>query len=61
MRAVETTSSTSQAERALERWAEPLGAVAEALSRVRFGAILLTVHDGKVQQVDVTERRRFGN
>lgn len=39
---------------------EPLAAVAEALSRIRYGAIQLTVHDGKVMQVDVTERRRIG-
>jgi len=38
---------------------DPLGVVAEALGRVRYGAIQLTVHDGKVMQVDVTERRRF--
>ena len=31
----------------------------EALDRLRFGVIQLTVHDGKLMQVDVTERRRF--
>ena len=36
-----------------------LAAVAEALTRLRYGAIHLTVHDGKVVQLDVTERRRF--
>jgi hypothetical protein len=36
-----------------------LTAVAEALSRLRYGAIHLTVHDGKVVQLDVTERQRF--
>lgn len=36
-----------------------LGVVAEALSRLRYGAIQLTVHDGKVMQIDVTERRRL--
>jgi hypothetical protein len=35
--------------------------VIEALQRLRFGVIQLTVHDGKLMQVDVTERRRFGN
>ncbi len=39
--------------------AEPLGLIAAALGRIRFGAIQLTVHEGKVTQVDVTERRRF--
>ncbi len=38
---------------------EPLGIIASALERLRFGAISLTVHDGRVTQVDVTERRRF--
>lgn len=36
-----------------------LEAVAEALSRLRYGAIELTVHDGRVVQIDVTERQRF--
>ncbi|MEO0062410.1 MAG: hypothetical protein RLZZ08_970 [Pseudomonadota bacterium] len=40
---------------------EPLGVIAEALGRLRFGAIQLTVHDGKVMQIDVTERRRFNH
>ncbi|HUD28729.1 MAG TPA: YezD family protein [Novosphingobium sp.] len=35
--------------------------VIEVLQRLRFGVIQLTVHDGKLMQVDVTERRRFGN
>jgi hypothetical protein len=36
-------------------------AVAEALDRLRFGVIQITVHDGKMMQVDVTERRRFND
>lgn len=40
---------------------EPLGLIANALRQIRFGAIQLTVHDGRVTQVDVTERRRFGS
>lgn len=38
---------------------QPLDAVAEALARMRFGVIQLTVHDGRLVQLDVTERRRF--
>jgi hypothetical protein len=34
-------------------------AVREALSRLRFGAIALTVHDGRVVQMEITEKRRF--
>jgi len=33
--------------------------IVEALSKLRFGAINLTVHEGKLVQVDVTERKRF--
>jgi hypothetical protein len=40
---------------------EPLRAVLDALNRPRFGAIQLTVHDGKLVQVDITERKRFTN
>lgn len=36
-----------------------LGVVKDALNRLRFGAIQLTVHDGKVMQIDVTERTRL--
>jgi hypothetical protein len=35
--------------------------VIEALQHLRFGVIQLTVHDGKLMQVDVTERRRFNH
>lgn len=39
--------------------AQPLDVVTEALARMRFGVIQLTVHDGRLVQVDVTERNRF--
>jgi hypothetical protein len=38
---------------------EHLQVVAEALERLKFGVIQLTVHNGKLMQVDVTERLRF--
>ena len=38
---------------------EHLQVVAEALERLSYGMIQLTVHNGKLMQVDVTERRRF--
>lgn len=38
---------------------EALAVVSEALGRLRYGAIQLTVHDGKVMQIDVTERKRL--
>ena len=40
---------------------EPIRAVLDALNKLRFGAIQLTVHEGKLVQVDVTERKRFTN
>ena len=33
--------------------------VIDALGKIKFGAIQLTVHEGKLVQVDVTERKRF--
>jgi len=36
-----------------------LDALATAVANLRFGQIQLTVHDGKVVQLDVTERHRF--
>ncbi|MBK6708619.1 MAG: YezD family protein [Sphingomonadales bacterium] len=38
-----------------------LQTVLDALDRLKFGAIQLTVHEGKLVQVDVTERQRFSN
>lgn len=34
-------------------------AVRDALARLRYGAITLTVHDGRVVQLEVTDKRRF--
>ena len=36
-----------------------LSLVAEALDRLRFGDIRLTVHEGRLVQIDVTERTRL--
>lgn len=36
-----------------------LDAVSGAIGRLQFGTVLVTVHEGKVVQLDVTERRRF--
>lgn len=38
---------------------DQIQAIVEALSQIRFGVIQLTVHDGRLMQLDVTERRRF--
>ncbi|MFN3820411.1 YezD family protein [Blastomonas sp.] len=36
-----------------------MSAIAQAIAKLRFGAIVLTVHDGRLVQMDVTERQRF--
>ena len=36
-----------------------LDAVTGAIDRLRFGTVLVTVHEGKVVQIGTTERRRF--
>jgi len=38
---------------------ESIASVREALTGLRFGNISLTVHDGRVVQIDVTARRRL--
>jgi hypothetical protein len=56
MPATETARSTP-----LARDADPqvLAVVQDALSRLRFGSIHLTVHEGKLVQIDVTEKMRL--
>lgn len=41
--------------------AASIEAVRNALENLRFGSITLTVHDARVVQLDVTEKRRFGS
>jgi hypothetical protein len=38
---------------------DPVRLVGEAIGRLRFGGIHLTIHEGKLVQMDVTEKRRF--
>lgn len=35
--------------------------VLDALKKLKFGAIQLTIHEGRLVQVDVTERHRYPN
>ena len=39
--------------------AAKLNLIRDALSRLRFGSIQLTVHEGKLVQIDVTEKTRL--
>lgn len=38
---------------------EVISAIRDQLAKVRFGSIALTIHDGQVVQLDVTEKRRL--
>ena len=38
---------------------EAIDAIRETLAEVRFGAISITIHDGKIVQFDITEKRRI--
>ena len=51
-----TPPAPNDAERHLE---ESLGSVREALTGLRFGMVALTVHEGRVVQIDVTEKKRL--
>jgi hypothetical protein len=33
--------------------------IRETLAKVKFGAIQLTIHEGKLVQMEITEKRRF--
>jgi hypothetical protein len=44
-----------------EPLSEPVRVVLAALNSLKFGAIQLTVHEGRLVQVDITERKRFTN
>lgn len=38
---------------------EGVRAIFEGLGRIRFGSIAITLHDGKIVQLDITEKRRL--
>lgn len=38
---------------------EGMSGIREALGRLRFGSITLTVHEGRLVQIDITEKRRL--
>lgn len=39
--------------------ADALQIIREHLERIRFGSIALTIHDGRIVQLDVTEKQRL--
>jgi hypothetical protein len=52
MSAILDESSDSEREQSIS---EVIG----ALAKLRYGSITVTVHDGRVVQIDVTEKRRL--
>ena len=38
---------------------EALAAIRDCLRTLRFGSIALTIHEGRIVQFDVTEKRRL--
>lgn len=38
---------------------EALAAIRDCLQTIRFGSIALTIHDGRIVQLDVTEKKRL--
>lgn len=54
-------STNDQAATGRETVPRAIQTVLDALDTLRFGAIQLTVHEGKLVQVDVTERHRYPN
>jgi hypothetical protein len=38
---------------------DALAAVRDYLQKLKFGSIAITVHEGRIVQFDVTEKRRF--
>ena len=45
---------------ALQALDEAMRVVREKADSVRFGTITLTIHEGRLTQLEVTEKRRFG-
>ena len=54
-----TDAKTSLPNRAGPTRDEALAVILEALERLRFGTIHVTIHEGKLVQVDITDRKRF--
>ena len=38
---------------------DAIAAIRDYLQRIRFGSIALTIHEGRIVQLDVTEKRRL--
>jgi len=60
MTAMTAASPASETARQKQQQIEAsLASIREALLTLRYGSIMVTVHDGRIVQIDVTERRRL--
>lgn len=53
------TADHSHSPDALRLLEESIASVREALTGLKFGNVSLTVHEGRVVQIDVTEKKRL--
>ena len=42
-----------------DRVGEVIAIIRQGLANVRFGSLALTIHEGKVTQLEITEKKRF--
>lgn len=40
---------------------EILNKIRESLEKIKYGSVLITIHNGKITQIDSTEKWRFTN
>ena len=52
-------SDPNRAIEAARHLEESLASVRAALQDLRYGAVALTVHEGRVVQIDITEKKRL--
>lgn len=55
----ERSASSGQPSERGPTWDAVGQAVEHAVERLRYGTVQLTIHDGRIVQLDVTERQRF--
>ncbi len=53
------TSGVARFSRTCAVTEDALAAIRDHLQKMRFGSIALTVHEGQVVQLDITEKRRL--
>lgn len=52
-------SKTETGPSAASKDAQAIEALVAAIARLKFGSVVVTIHDGRIVQLDVSERSRF--